>query len=285
MPKVVKVNVAVIDKFIDAVSSHLELTKESPHKYERLRARSDSRLIIVYSTGKVVYDDDPSIQRAILAAFRALDIHETFDILVGSDEAGKGEWLGPMVVAAVAVDRDTVPLLQSEGIMDSKLLNTGRIRQLADTVAEVSIAAQTTVVSPARFNELFRQLKAEGKSLNKLLAWAHKTALETVLTDELLAHGSVRVVVDEFDRFWSQTEFDKLSQRNRIQLELYPKAEENVAVAAASIMARAAREEWIDKKSQELGVNLREMTSSEIVTKAWREDVAKLSYLKAEGPS
>jgi ribonuclease HIII len=164
--------------------------------------------------------------------------------------------------------------------MDSKLLDVSRIRELADTIPKLSMAVQTTLVSPTRFNELFAELKAEQKGLNKMLAWAHRTVLQAVLNEEILARGSVRVVVDEFDKFWSRAEFEKLTGRRRIQLELRPRAEENVAVAAASIVARAAREEWIDQKSRELGIGLRGMTSQEIAPQSWAAQVAKISYIR-----
>jgi ribonuclease HIII len=281
VPRVVKVNVERLDAFLSTLKSQPSLILEQPsNRYEKFRARRGSNLIVAYTTGKIVYDDDPAIQKAVAEGFRELSLDESFEVLVGSDEAGKGEWLGPMVVAAVALDKESVPVLQAEGVMDSKLLDVSRIRELADTIPKLSMAVQTTLVSPTRFNELFAELKAEQKGLNKMLAWAHRTVLQAVLNEEILARGSVRVVVDEFDKFWSRAEFEKLTGRRRIQLELRPRAEENVAVAAASIVARAAREEWIDQKSRELGIGLRGMTSQEIAPQSWAAQVAKISYIR-----
>jgi ribonuclease HIII len=279
VPRVVKVPADQIETFVDGLKSRLTLSLQEPHQYEKLRAFVGGKLIVAYSTGKVVYDEDTEIQDAVLAAFRSLGQESAFEILVGSDEAGKGEWLGPLVVAAVAVDSDTVPLLQAEGVMDSKLIDPERTPTLAAQVERLSLSVERTVIGPARFNELFGQLKAEGKGLNKLLAWAHRNTLETILGDELLSRGSVRVVVDEFDKFWSRAEFAKLTANRRIGLDVFPRAEENVAVAAASIVARAAREEWIDDKSKELGVDLRKLTVMQLSSRAWANEVAKLDYV------
>lgn len=279
LPRVVKVPADQIENFVDSLKSRLTLSLQEPHEYEKLRAFAGPKLIVAYSTGKVVYDEDPEIQDAVLAAFRSLGRESVFEIIMGSDEAGKGEWLGPLVVAAVAVDNDTIPLLQAEGVMDSKLVDAEKTPMLAAKVERLSLAVERTIVGPPRFNELFNQLKAEGKGLNKLLAWAHRKTLESILGEELLSKGHVHVVVDEFDKFWSRAEFAKLTTKKNIDLEIYPRAEENVAVAAASIVARAAREEWIDSKSKDLSVDLRNLPSTEVTSKTWAGEVAKLSYL------
>ena len=52
--------------------------------------------------------------------------------LVGSDEAGKGPVLGPMVAAAVRADEDALP----NGIDDSKRLSPSRREEIAATLRE-----------------------------------------------------------------------------------------------------------------------------------------------------
>ena len=69
-----------------------------------------------------------------------------------------------------------------------------------------------------------------------LLAWAHSRALENILTE--YPQERITVLVDKFGN--EQVVKDKLMERGKkVNLVQLPKAEANVAVAAASILARA----------------------------------------------
>jgi len=129
-----------------------------------------------------------------------ISVETTKAMVIGSDEAGKGEWLGPIVVAAVAVSREQTYELQGEGVMNSKELSLTRIKELASFIRNHHYLTAHVIITPKRFNELFNELKDERKTLNDLLAWGHSKAIEDVLNSLNVNARDVRVMIDEFDR-------------------------------------------------------------------------------------
>ena len=203
-------------------------------------------------------------------------------ITIGSDEAGKGEWLGPMTVSAVALTPRQSVYLRQKGVVDSKLLRLDRISELAPTIVENCVASYTVVITPRRFNELLKEIRDEGKTLNDLLAWGHATAIARVLDNPSLAsrQSPVRVLIDEFDRIKTERRLSRLLATKNIIVEQRPTAEEETPVAAASILARSAREEWIDRESKRLNTDLRSLSAVKVLSLTEAESVAKLSYLR-----
>ena len=147
--------------------------------------------------------------------------------------------------------------------MDSKLLSVERIRSLVDPINKTALGTKVLLVSPSRFNELFTIFRREGKTLNDLLAWGHETTIEMLLTDQVLGQ-KVKVVIDEFDRIKTSRELQKLKGFNKLTITQKPRAEELTSVAAASILARTAREEWIDNENRKLKADLRVLSEKEV---------------------
>ncbi len=169
-----------------------------------------------------------------IAAVNAVELGDQW---IGSDESGKGDYFGPLVSAAVLVDLQSAKQLEALGVRDSKSLNDRQNQSIADEVRTLcGKHAQVVVLPPERYNALYEQFKNEGQNLNMLLAWAHSRAIEDILTE--FPQQQITILVDKFGN--EQVVKDKLMERGKqatlIQL---PKAEANVAVAAASILARA----------------------------------------------
>jgi ribonuclease HIII len=154
---------------------------------------------------------------------------------IGTDESGKGDFFGPLVCAGVYVDEASAEVLRGMGVRDSKRLSDRRCRELADGI-KASFHQQYSVVeiSPARYNDLYEQFRREGKNLNTLLAWAHARVLENLLGRV----ACTRAITDQFaDPRFVQS---KLQERGKkIDLIQMPRAEVHIAVAAASVLARA----------------------------------------------
>lgn len=207
--------------------------------------------------------------------------HILFDAIIGSDEAGKGEWLGPMTVAAVALTLQQSSFLVTKGVMDSKELNVETIIRLTDIIKPNCLAYHVITITPHRFNEFLQEVKREGKSLNDILAWGHAKAISQVYR-ELQAKGfagKIKVVIDEFDQLKMEKRLMRVLEMSRLIVEQRPKAEEETAVAAASILARAARESWIDRESRRLGINLRKISPTEALSYNNSDKFAKISFL------
>ena len=108
---------------------------------------------------------------------------------IGIDESGKGDYFGPLVIAAVFVDTTTQGELTLMQVRDSKKISDGRILDMAPdirTICPHSIIA----IGPQRYNELYAKIR----SLNRLLAWGHAKALETIL--DKVSCG--RAIADQF---------------------------------------------------------------------------------------
>lgn len=153
---------------------------------------------------------------------------------IGTDESGKGDFYGSLVVAAVLVDRGTEAVLIERGIKDCKALSDDKVRALAAVIREVCSGRYVEIeLTPARYNEIYQQLRAEGKNLNQLLAWAHARAIEDVLQKE-----PCRFAIS--DQFADERQIlSRLMEKGRkITLLQSHRAERNIAVAAASVLAR-----------------------------------------------
>lgn len=180
---------------------------------------------------------------------------------IGTDESGKGDFFGPLVCAGVYVDETSAGVLQELGVRDSKRLSDRRCRELAERIAAICRQRCNVVeISPARYNDLYEQFRREGKNLNTLLAWAHARVLENLLGR--VACG--RAITDQFaDPRFVQS---KLQERGKqIDLIQMPRAEEHIAVAAASVLARARFLERLEALSAQFGVALPKGASHAVV--------------------
>lgn len=171
---------------------------------------------------------------------------------IGTDESGKGDYFGPLVVAGVFVPEEQQNVLTELGIRDSKKISDNRIRELA-TLLKKGYKHSLVAIGPERYNELYTKLR----NLNKILAWAHSRAIENILEE---VNCSVAVT----DQFGDKSfVLNALMKKGReIELIQRPKAEEDLAVAAASILARAEFLRRLYFLSQDVGMDLPKGSSS-----------------------
>lgn len=185
----------------------------------------------------------------------------------GIDESGKGDFFGPLIIAGVFVDPDIARAFVKGGIQDSKRIGAeARIRDLARLIRETPGAACAVVeIKPARYNELYRKIG----NLNRLLAWGHARVIEDLAA---LKPDCPRALSDQFAN-------PRLIQRalmekgRTLQLEQRTKAENDPAVAAASILARDRLVAWFEAAAREFGVRFPKGASA--VKEFGRELVAR----------
>ena len=165
---------------------------------------------------------------------------------IGIDESGKGDYFGPLVIAAVFVDATTQGELALMGVRDSKKISDSRILEMAPDIRAIC-PHSVIAIGPPKYNELYAKIK----NLNRLLAWGHAKALENLL-------GRVsceRAISDQFGD--TQLILNALQEKGRkIILEQRTKAESDLAVAAASIVARAEFLMRLKRLSDEVGTSL-----------------------------
>lgn len=153
----------------------------------------------------------------------------------GSDECGKGDYFGALVVAAFAVSEQDIPRLKALGIQDSKRIKDPQIKEIAKHLySEFPLAISCLVLKPVKYNEIYANMKSQGKNLNDLLAWQHSTVI-TELYNRI--EGLQGALVDQF------SPSKKVQRLLKPRLPLFPViertgAEADLAVAAASIIAR-----------------------------------------------
>jgi ribonuclease HIII len=166
---------------------------------------------------------------------------------LGIDEAGKGDYFGPLVVAGVRITHaETASKLQELGIRDSKEIRASGIRRISGRIVDAVGRNNVHVISlPPQEYEYRRD--AAG-NVNKLLG-----ELDATIMGKLVDEVEV-VVVDEFVR--SARSYLEPFVPEGVRLEVRPRAEDDAAVAAASIVARARQLEEIERLSERVGFGL-----------------------------
>ncbi len=190
--------------------------------------------------------------------------------VIGTDESGKGDYFGPLVCAAVCLDEETAGGLRAIGVRDSKTCTDGEIKELAEKIRQVCAGKYEIIeISPDKYNKLYGQMKLEGKNLNTMLAWGHAKALE-----ELLKRVNCQVAIA--DQFADKRYITgKLQEKGRtIRLVQMHRAERNIAVAAASILARDRFVAKIAALSQRYAMTF-PLGASAAVIRAGKQFVAK----------
>jgi ribonuclease HIII len=187
---------------------------------------------------------------------------------VGSDESGKGDYFGPLVVAAFFMPEGQDQVLRELGVKDSKRTTDARCREIAETLKRGYPFYSVVTIGPEKYNELW----AKFRNLNRLLAWGHARAIENVL--ERVPAG--KAVTDQFgdERFVRNA---LLTKGREIELVQMPRAEEDPAVAAASILARAEFLIRLHYLSKEVGVELPKGASDQV-------EAAAAKLVRERGP-
>lgn len=178
---------------------------------------------------------------------------EMFEPHFGIDESGKGDFFGPLVIAGAYVDKGIARQLIDSGVMDSKRISSDKkIARLAEVIRKTpGIAWEVISLRPEKYNELYQKFG----NLNRLLAWGHAAVIRSLAEK---VPNCPRALSDQFAR-------EELLQRalkqqgecvKHIELQQRTKGESDVAVAAASILAREAFVDWIERASEKGGVKM-----------------------------
>ncbi len=187
---------------------------------------------------------------------------------IGTDESGKGDFFGPLVIAAFFMPEGQEKVLQELGVKDSKRTSDARCLEIAGALKRGYPFHSVVTVGPEKYNELWAKLR----NLNRLLAWGHARAIENIL--ERIPAG--KAVTDQFgdERFVRNA----LLQKGReIELVQMPRAEEDPAVAAASILARAEFLTRLRFLSKEVGIELPKGASDLV-------EAAAVKLVREKGP-
>jgi ribonuclease HIII len=228
-----------------------------------LTREGETAKLNVYHTGKVSTGGRASGLRDLLENWRTSQTKATgtgtsarlagarsvFDGTprLGIDEAGKGDYFGPLVVAGVRITGSAkAKELWEIGVRDSKEIGVLGIRRISERILETLGQENLRVVSLSP-REYETRRDAAG-NVNRLLG-----ELDAAIIDELANEVEV-VVVDEFAR--SARDHLEPFVPGGVRLEVRPRAEDDTAVAAASIVARARQLQEIERLSKRVGFRL-----------------------------
>jgi len=175
---------------------------------------------------------------------------------IGVDEAGKGDFFGPLCIASLKGEKEEIRALLDLGVKDSKKMGDPNILKMAVKIKQ-QFAHAIIVISPKRYNELYQTFH----NLNRLLAWGHATAI-----DELHRKtGCNQALIDQFGAAYLVE--NALKKKNlSIHLTQRTHAEEDPVVAGASILARASFVEQLELLGKDIGIELPKGASEKVRT-------------------
>ncbi len=233
-----------------------------PYAEYRASSLTEKVNVTVYTSGKLVVQGkdtadfvqfclEPEVLHTFTYGYTPEEIRgETVTPHGGIDESGKGDFFGPLVVAAAYVDETTAPLLREAGVCDSKAVSSDRkLLQIAAKVRNIIPGKYTVLVlKPETYNRLYAQIG----NLNRLLAWGHARCIENLLE---LVPDCPRMISDKFG---NETLIRRalMTRGRQTVLEQKTKAESDVAVAAASILARENFLLGMQKLAETTGIEL-----------------------------
>ncbi|MCL5437337.1 MAG: ribonuclease HIII [Candidatus Thermoplasmatota archaeon] len=248
------------DKGADAVSfiSGLGFSLSRHNAVNVLKREGNS--VSIYDTGTVLCElKDDLYSRTVIHYFQNFRIDyndyvrkvlgiEMKDSWAGTDEAGKGDYFGPLVVAGVCVENETAGKLFISGVTDSKKLSSLEIMRLSkfieSTVGREKI--EVISISPERYNEMYD----EAGNINDILMWAHSKVIRN-----LCVRNSCTAAV--VDRFFASSRLNEMkSMLPGIELHAVTGGEREISVASASIIASAEFMRRLKELERKLGAEI-----------------------------
>lgn len=234
--------------------------------YARFAYESEKANIVFYESGKLVVQGkgtqefiefvlEPEVLKQARLGYEAVLNPELLLPRIGVDESGKGDFFGPLCIAGVYINESIVKAWQDLGVRDSKNISSDKkIGELAEKIRQTPGCVISTV---AIGNEKYNQLYVKMKSVNTMLAWGHARVIENLLgLKHQMNPPPVKAISDQFAAKKSVTEKALMTLGKDLPLVQRHKAEEDLAVAAASILARDEFVKGLKKLEKQFEVQL-----------------------------
>jgi ribonuclease HIII len=263
-----KIDAAQAEKLRGLLEAQGFTFREVP--YALYGAQKQKLTVNAYASGKLLvqgrgakefveFTVEPEITGMAKVGYDEVHNPEMFQPHLGVDESGKGDFFGPLVIAGVYTEGELPRQLLDLGVKDSKLITSDKKAiELADAIKELVTPDRFNVVtiSPEKYNALYVKFA----NLNRLLAWGHATVIENLLTRWPKCPRALS------DKFAHESLIQRaLKERGKgIHLEQRTKAESDIAVAAASILARAGFLTRMQYLGERVGVTLPKGASAQV---------------------
>jgi ribonuclease HIII len=238
--------------------------RDVPHA--RFAAEKDRVNVVFYASGKLVVQGrgtqefvefvlEPQVLKRAVVGYEAVLNPDILLPRIGIDESGKGDFFGPLCVAGVYVNADLVGKWSETGVRDSKAIGSDlRIKELAEVIRTTPGSVVEVVVIG---NESYNRLHARMRTVNEILAWGHARVIENLLKrKDSMQPPPVRAISDQFAASKRTVERALMDLGREIELVQRHKAESDMAVAAASVLARDEFVRRLAGLGQQLGVTL-----------------------------
>ena len=264
--------------------------------YARFAFESDKCNIVFYESGKLVVQGkgtaefiefvlEPEILKQARLGYETVLNPDLLLPRIGVDESGKGDFFGPLCIAGVYVNESVIGAWEEAGIRDSK--NISSDKKISDLAEFIRKTPGCVVDSVGVGNEAYNRLYAKMKSVNTLLAWGHARVIENLMGKRYQMNPPpVKAISDQFAASKTVIEKALMKQGKEIQLVQRHKAEEDIAVAAASILARDAFVKGLAKLEKDFAMKLPKGASAAVDAAAKQfvetrgaDELAKISKL------
>jgi ribonuclease HIII len=259
-------------KLTDEQAAALKSCLEARHyqfrqvPYARFAGEKEKTNVVFYESGKLVIQGkgtqefvefvlEPEVLKEARLGYETVLNPELLLPRIGVDESGKGDFFGPMCVAGVYVNERVIDEWKDSGIRDSKNISSDKkMSELAKRIRETP-GCVTSVVPIG--NAAYNRLHAKMGSVNAVLAWGHARVIENLMTQKhRMTPFPVRAISDQFASSKSVVERALMVLGKELELVQRHKAEADVSVAAASILARDEFVKRLAQLGDGLGVEL-----------------------------
>jgi ribonuclease HIII len=244
-----------------------------PHT--KFAAARDKTSVAFYLSGKLVVQGkgakefvefilEPEVLKDVVIGNEAALNPEMLMPRIGIDESGKGDFFGPLCVAGVYANEAVIKTWVEAGVRDSKSVSSDRkIAELAGAIRKTpGVVCEVVTIG----NEAYNRLHTKMRSVNQVLAWGHARVIENLMgRRHLMKPEPVRAISDQFAADKATVGKALMGLGREIELIQRHKAESDLAVAAASILARHEFVTRLKRLGEKFGVELPKGASAKVV--------------------
>ncbi|WP_420228348.1 ribonuclease HIII [Staphylococcus aureus] len=256
------------DKDITTLMSRISFDTENLPQGMKARAKYQNTTVNIYQSGKVMFQGNhaEAVSQELLPQHSQLNTNKTkkkntdnssleqtlmYDQFncIGSDEAGSGDYFGPLTVCAAFVTKEHVPILKTLGVDDSKKLTDTKIVELAEQLVTFIPHSLLTL-----HNEKYNIQQAKGWTQVKMKAVLHNEAIKNVL-EKIDSSQLDYIVIDQFAKreVYSHYALSDIPLPKKTKFETKGESK-SLAIAVASIISRYAFVTYMDQISKNINM-------------------------------
>ncbi|HHW5057468.1 TPA: ribonuclease HIII [Staphylococcus aureus] len=258
------------DKDITTLMSRISFDTENLPQGMKARAKYQNTTVNIYQSGKVMFQGNhaEAVSQELLPQNSQLNTNKTkkknmansfleqtlmYDQFncIGSDEAGSGDYFGPLTVCAAFVTKEHVPILKTLGVDDSKKLTDTKIVDLAEQLVTFIPHSLLTL-----HNEKYNIQQAKGWTQVKMKAVLHNEAIKNVL-EKIDSSQLDYIVIDQFAKreVYSHYALSDIPLPKKTKFETKGESK-SLAIAVASIISRYAFVTYMDQISKNINMKI-----------------------------